>query len=94
MKFQSYSVQFFDPDFNLLSCELHNFKVLRWIILHWYFIKVKIFYNTLTVPCDKSKMVSFSTSSRSKFPVKLIYCISFGSRSSACCLLKSIAISL
>ena len=29
---------------------------------------------------------------QSKFPVELIYCIAFGSASSACCLVKSIAI--
>ena len=56
-------------------------------------------YNTLTVPCEKSKMVSFASSImkniaapavQSRFPVKLICCIAFGSASSACCLLKSI----
>ena len=62
-----------------------------------------MFYNTLTVPCEKFKIVS-STSSymkkifvspeRSRFPVKLICCIAFGSASSTFCLLKSIAISL
>ena len=58
-------------------------------------------HNTLTVPCEKSKMVS-STSSvmknsnvlllPSRFPVKFICFLAFGSTSSACCLLKSIAI--
>ena len=52
-------------------------------------------HNTLTVPCEKSKMVSFASSimkniegpaARSKFPVKLICYIAFGSASSACCL--------
>ena len=56
-------------------------------------------HNTFTVPCEKSKMVSFAfsimqniiaSSSRSRFPVKLICCIALGSASSACCLLKSI----
>ena len=59
--------------------------------------------NSLTVPCEKSKTVSFASSimkniiaplSRSRFPVKLIYCIAFGLGSSACCVLKSIAIIL
>ena len=59
--------------------------------------------NTFTVPCEKSKMVSFASSimknivapaAQSRFPVKLICCIAFGSASSACCLLKSIAIIL
>ena len=58
-------------------------------------------YITLTFPCEKFKMVSFTSSimknivafpSRSRFAVKLICCIVFGSTSSACCLLKSIAI--
>ena len=53
------------------------------------------------VPCEKSKMVSFASSimkyiagipAKSRFSVKLIYCISFSSTSSACCLLKHIAI--
>ena len=52
---------------------------------------------------EKSKMVSSASSiikdtcvspSRSRFTVKLICCIAFGLASSACCLLKSIAISL
>ena len=50
------------------------------------------------VPCEKPKMVSFASSEmknivfifRSRFPVKLVCCIVFGSTSSACCLLKSI----
>ena len=59
--------------------------------------------NTLTVPCEKSKRVFFTSSiiqnivvtpSRSKFTVKLICSIAFGSPSSACCLLKYIAIIL
>ena len=53
--------------------------------------------NILTVPFKKSKMVSFASSiikgivapsSRSKFSIKLTYCIAFGSASIACCLLK------
>ena len=55
------------------------------------------------VPNEKSKMVSFASSivknivvvpSRSRFAVKLIRCIAFGSASRACCLLKSIVIIL
>ena len=58
-------------------------------------------YNALTVPCQKSKIVSFAASvmkkivalsftftPRFRFQVKLICCIVFGSASSACCLLK------
>ena len=60
-------------------------------------------HNTFTVPCEKSKMVSFTSSimkniiaplSCSRFSVKLLYCIAFRSGSRACCLLKSIAIIL
>ena len=60
-------------------------------------------HNTLTVPYEKSKMVSFAFSTTknifafpfwSRFAVKVICCIAFGSASSACCLLKFIAIIL
>ena len=53
------------------------------------------------VPCEKWKMFSFTSSimknsivfpSHSRFPVKLICFIVFGSTSSSCRLLKSIAI--
>ena len=59
--------------------------------------------NTLTVPGEKSKKVSFSCSimkiifkfaSRSRFPVKLIWCAVSGSSSSACCSFKSVAMKL
>ena len=55
------------------------------------------------VPFEKSNLFSFASSImknivassvRSRFAVKLIYRIAFGSGSSACCLLKSIAIIL
>ena len=53
-------------------------------------------YNTFTASCEKSKMLYFGSSIRkdiavfaspfrSRFPVKLICCIVFGSASSACC---------
>ena len=64
--FKVISVPFFTPDFNLLNCELDNFmfKMLYWVILYWYHIKgkenVEHIHNTLTVPCVKSKIVSFS----------------------------------
>ena len=54
-------------------------------------------YNTLTVPCEKFKMVSFASSITEninllllplRFLVKLICCIAFGSASSPCCLLN------
>ena len=60
-------------------------------------------HNTFTVPCEKSKMISFASSimenivvpAQSKSPVKLIYSIAFGSTSSCdCCLFKSIAVIL
>ena len=93
----------FISNFNLLGCKLDNFtfKVLYWVILNY--IKAKQIYQTPTVPCEKSKTVSFAYSkmknivvfpSRSKYLVTLISCLVFGSASSACCLVKSIAISL
>ena len=63
-------------------------------------------YNTFTVPCEKSRTVSLTSSitknivvfpvmkntviflGESKFPVKLVCCIAFGSASTASCLLK------
>ena len=58
------SVPFLITDIDLLSCELDGFtfKVLYWVILNWYYVKTKQNYNTLTVPCEKSKMVSFASS--------------------------------
>ena len=50
--------------------------------------------NTFTAPYEKYKIVSLTFLSRARFPVELIYCIAFGSASSACYLLKSIAITL
>ena len=87
---------FFIADFNLLSCELDHFtfKVLK---------QKKKNYNTFTVPCEKCKTVSFASSlmkniaepsTISRFRVKLICCIAFGSEISFCCLLKSVAIIL
>ena len=54
-------------------------------------------FNTFTVPCEKSKIVSFTSSrmkntdvssAQSAFPVKLICYIAFGSAWPAYCLLK------
>ena len=91
------------PDFNLLSCELDNFtfKVLYWVALYWYYVKANQIYNTVTIPCEKFKIVWFASSITkiivvlfgwSRFLVILIYCIAFGSASSFICLLKSTAI--
>ena len=100
-KFKVTSVPVFIPDFNVLSCELFNFtfKILSWIFLYYYYVKTKQNYNTITALCKKSTTVSIIEyvavcSVRSRFAVKLIFCIAFGSASSACCLLKSIAIYL
>ena len=71
---------YFFPDFNLLN-----------------------YCNALTVPYEKSKILSVGSSvrksislfpPRSRFPVKLICCIAFGSASRARCLVKSITIIL
>ena len=66
-------------------------------------MKIKLFYNTFIVPCEKSNAVSFTSSiienifafrALSKFAAKLICRIALGSVSRACCLLKCIAIIL
>ena len=58
-------------------------------------------HNTFTVPLEKYKMVSFTSSIMKnnnllplprRLPVKLICCIAFGSASSACRLPKYVAI--
>ena len=55
------------------------------------------------VPCEKFKIVSFNSSIIkkidvfsywSRFPVKIICCVAFGTASRACYLLKSITIIL
>ena len=64
-------------------------------------------YNTPTVPCKKSKIVSFTSSilknivvlsltplTQFRFPPKLTCCIAFESALSGCCLPKSTAIIL
>ena len=76
---------------------------------HFILIKIEIYfvfnyvYKTFTVPCENSKTFSFVSSiikkmvvfpALSKFAVKLICWIAFGSESKACYLLKSIAIIL
>ena len=65
---------------------------------------IQFYYkNTLSVPFEKSKTVSFASSviknivapcALSRFPVKLNFRLAFGSSSVFCCLLKSIAINL
>ena len=64
-------------------------------------LKKKKVYNTITIPCEKSKIVSIAflvmksiVATWSRFPVKLIYCIAFGSVLSGSCLVNSIAILL
>ena len=63
-------------------------------------IKLEYFYSSFTVPCEQFKTVYFASlimknivapAARFKFPVKLIFCFAFGSASSACDVLKSIA---
>ena len=58
-------------------------------------------HNTFTIPFERSRMVYFASSvmknivispARSRFPVKLIGSIAFRSASSACCLLKPVAV--
>ena len=74
---------------------------MYWVISYWHYIEVKEYYNILTVPFEKSKIVSIASSINiamspggPKFAVNLIFRIGFGSASSACYLLKLIAIIL
>ena len=87
--FKVTSVLVFLPDFNFWSCEFDNFtlKVLHWVILYWYYLKATENYNTLTVYCEKAKVVSLASSmikninpllSPLRLPVKLICCTAFG----------------
>ena len=115
--FKVISVPFFIPDFNLLSCELDSFMFNCYIESFYIDVTLKQnkiveyaltksyddIHKTLTVSCEKSKMVYFASSimknivassSQSRFPVKLICCIAFGSASSAYYLLKFTAIIL
>ena len=41
--FEVTSLPFLIPDFNLLSWEFDNFmfKMLYWVVLYWYYVKVK-----------------------------------------------------
>ena len=86
--FKVTSVPSFIPNFNLLSCELDNFmlRVLHSVILYWYYIKTKWYYNTFPVPCEKSKMVTLASpvienitllSAPLRFPAKLVFYIAF-----------------
>ena len=71
-------VPFLIPDFSLLRSKLEHFafKVLYWVILYWYIDIIleqimKKNDNNLTVPYEKSKMVSFASSIMKKM-VKVI----------------------
>ena len=75
--FKVASVPFFIPDFDLVSCEFDNFiALLSRFILILYKIKIKL-WNT--------KMENIAAPApQSRFPGKLICCITFGSTSNAC----------
>ena len=77
-------------DFSLLSCGLDNFtfKVLYWVI-YIDIINQNKLRNTFAI---LSQFQKSKTSSWARFPVRLIYMITFGLASSACCLLKPTAI--
>ena len=61
--FKVASVPFFVPDFNLLSCEFDNFTVKCCIESCYTDIILKLKnHNTLTVPWEKSKIVSLAFS--------------------------------
>ena len=88
-RFKVILVPFFILGFNLLSSESDNFifRLLYWVTGYWYYIKRKWIYNTFTVPCELSKMVSFTSSIMKDivvlnfwliFSVKLIFFFTFG----------------
>lgn len=100
------SVAFCVPDFNLFSFEADNFTftVFYWAIPYQCLNKLaELIYNIFTVPCEKSRIVSLTSSmmknifvfpARCRFPDKYNCCMAFGSAVRALCLLRSIAISL
>ena len=79
-RFKVTAAKYFDPDFNLLSCELDN------LVFKVFLKKFSLFLFAYSI---KKNIVIFL--SQSRFPAKLI---DFRSASSACCLIKSIAIIL
>ena len=90
----------------MIILKLLQFTFYSWvnnfIFYYWFDIILnQNIYNTLTIPCEKIKIVSFNSSimrnivvffSQSRFPVKVMCCITFGLEPSACRLLKFIAI--
>lgn len=95
--FSVISVSFSDADFHSFSCELKKFVFT--LIYRVLYTNTKLnchcVYNNLTAPCEKSKMIYFSSSrmktihthsARSRFLVKLIWFYAFGSTSNACLL--------
>ena len=77
-----------------MKCYIESFHII---------LKQNNFYNTFTVPCERSKVISFAFSiikniivfpAQSRPPIKLIYCTAFLSASSALGLLKSFASNL
>ena len=93
--FQRYFSTIFYSIFYISNLWILNFKfkVLHYVILYWYYIKTKLNYNTLTVPFEKSKMISFGSSIMKNINISTKIKLS-ASASSACCLIKSIAIIL
>ena len=60
--FQVIPIASFVSDFNWLSCESDNFTFRLLDCVSFYQYYIKMFYNTITVPCKKSKIFSFTTS--------------------------------
>ena len=98
------SVSRFLEDLNWLTCKCDTFSFTLWYLAHYCPNEFsEYFYNTLAVPFEKPKIVYFVSSmmknivffpAHSRFPAHLICCIGFGSASSVCCLLRSIANSM
>ena len=106
---QSYFSTIFIPDF-IYQVSSSTILHLKWCneSFYTYILSkqnkiVEHIPNSFTVPCEKSKIVSLPFSimknevvcpGLSRFPVKLICCIAFGSASNSCSYLKSIGIIL
>ena len=99
------SVLFFIADFNLSSCEFDSFTFYtdKNQIIQRSCTQENCTYKNFTVPCEKSKTVSYASSiiknivvflALSKFGIKLNCWIPLRSASRTWCLSKSIAIIL
>ena len=91
--FKVSSVPFFIPGFNKLTFELDNFKFK--VLFEPFYTNIVLKQNKVTIPFASSIMKNIVIClPRPRLPVKLIYCIAFGSVSSSYYLIKPIYIIL